>query len=187
MTNCLNPQDFDAFRDGDLSPEQRQMFLLHITGCDACREELAALQQMDAELKAAHQAISPRAEWIAKLESLVNVDSTRVVTKSSKQASQLRPLVGLATAAILLITASLAVWNFRSTEKQASNPTIKSNSESILPDAPQLAISVSTADNPTPMPREPAVLAQGDFLVGRHPKSDDEIELYWVLPIQRKQ
>jgi hypothetical protein len=187
MTNCLNPQDFEAFRDADLSPEQRQAFRSHIAGCDVCREELAAFRQMDAEIKASHQAITPRAEWLTNLESLLNAGSSRVDTKSSKQTRKLQPLVGLATAAILLITASLAAWNFRPTEKQASTPTFKSPPESTLPEAPQLASNVSTADKQTTMPRESAVLAQGDFLVGRHPKSDDEIELYWVLPIQRKQ
>jgi hypothetical protein len=187
MTNHLNPQDFDAFRAGDLSPELHQAFQSHIAGCDVCRGEFVVLQHLDDEIKAAHLEITPRTEWIANLETLLNADSARVVTKGSKQTRQFRPLIWLATAAMLLVTASLAVWNFSPPEKKASTPTIKSNPESILSGTPQFATNASAADIQKVTAKEPAVLAQGDFLVGRHPKSDDDIELYWVLPIRHKQ
>ena len=187
MTNHLSPQDFDAFRAGELNPEHCHAFQTHIAVCDVCREELAALQQMDADIKAAHQAITPRAKWLADAEALLNEDSARVVTKSSEPTRQLRSLVGLVTAAMLLITASLAVWTVSRPEKKASIPIIKSNPESILSETPQFATNASAADIQKVTTKEPAVLAQGDFLAGRHPKSDDDIELYWVLPIRHKQ
>jgi hypothetical protein len=142
---------------------------------------------MDEQINAAHQALTPRDEWLADMEALLYTESTKDVTKSFKLPRLLQMPVGLATAAILLMSAILGIVNLTPAEKQSSIPVANGDAKLTLPEAPQLTTRESDVDHQDQLPKEPSVLAQGDFLVGRHPSSDDDIELYWILPIERKQ
>jgi anti-sigma factor RsiW len=187
MTKCLTIEDFDTLRVGDISPDQRQLFQSHIAECDTCREEFLALQQMDEQINAAHQAITPRDVWIADMQALLHSESAKGATKSIKLPRGLRIPVGLATAAILLMSAILGIVNLTPAEKQTSIPVHSDDAKSTTPEVPQLTTSESDVAHQDQPPKESVVLANGEFLVGRHPSSDNDIELYWILPINRKQ
>lgn len=184
MNDCLTPQDIEVFHDGNLSPHRRQAILSHIAGCDVCRMELDALQRMDAQIIAAHHAIAPRAGWITEMEAVLASDSAQNDSKNVKQKFVSRPLVGLATAALLLVATVLASRSFIPAKNQLSIPADKFAQKSISTEATHEDGKDLAADNRPLEPHSPAVLAQGDFLVGRHPGSGEDIELYWVLPIQ---
>jgi len=57
----------------------------------------------------------------------------------------------------------------------------------VRPIEPPTTPSDQTVDDSPSAPNEPTVLAQGGFLVGKHPDDEDEIEVYWVLPVPQKQ
>ncbi len=187
MINCLSTQDIEAFHDGNLDPHLQQKFHSHIAGCDVCRTELEALQRADAQIMAAYQSIEPRPGWIAEVEAILTSDSIQNDLNSSKHRHRLRRFVGLATAALLLIATGLALWLVTPAEKQPSLLADKVTHESTSTKASRVAARDLVADDRELVSKSPAVLAQGDFLVGRHPDSGDDIELYWVLPIQHKQ
>lgn len=190
MTECLNQEEFDALLDKDANPQIQEKLRLHVASCDACQRELESLQHVDQMILDAHASIEPRVEWMADMRAMLAAESTRVdsrtVQLSNRPIQRTIPTSVLTTAAVLLIAATLALCFYPSDSKKPLGKT------------DQLAQDSQSNASPNPLPidralhaqslasKEPAVIAKGDFLAARHPGGDDEIELYWVLPIQRK-
>jgi hypothetical protein len=185
MTECPQIEEIDAFRHGELGLERRAILHAHIEACEVCQRELSALQEVDSHIVKAHNAIEPRDEWISAMKAMLAAGGNRIDTTIEDGANRIRNFVVLATAALLLIAASLAMWFFSEGRNGSliSKNTSAPDSETSQQNTPR----ERDRTDPGGAVKEPTVLAQGDFLVGRHPGSDDEIELYWVLPIQHKQ
>lgn len=190
MTECLTPEDFDALRNEVLSPHRSQDIRLHIAACDACRQEWEAFERIDALIVEDYSEIEPRAEWLADMQAMLAVDSTRVdtqrilVTHRSNHFTVLS--FAITTAALILIAAILAPWFFKSDNKQPLGTTGTVAQDSNSANTTDFAPIDRSVDVQGSVAKEPTVLAHRDFLVGKHPGDDDEIELYWVLPVQRK-
>lgn len=187
MTKCSTPEDFEDFVSGDLNSQARDSFLEHIRSCNKCSRELEIRQQTDALLKKSHGEIMPRAEWIAEIEAMLLADSLATQPHVMRTSYRIRNFVTLATAALLLIAATLTVWFITEGKRPAVQPSDKvvthdSNSTAER----QITPDHRASNEDSLVPREPTVLAQGGFLVGKHPADEDGIEVYWVLPIQQK-
>lgn len=187
MTKCSTSDDFEAFVNGDLTSQARDSFLEHIRSCNRCSRELELLQQTDALLKKSHREIIPRAEWIAEMEAMLLADSLVTQSHVMRVSYRIRNFVTLTTAALLLIAATLAVWFI----SEGKRPAVQPSDKVVTHDSNSTAERQITPDHRASnedslVPREPTVLAQGGFLVGKHPADEDGIEVFWVLPIARK-
>ena len=186
MTKCLSPEDFNAFLNGDLNSDASDDALVHIRSCDECRRELELYQRTDDLVKRAHNEIVPRSEWLADMQTMLLTESMEIQAKTLDVNFRIRYFAGLATAALLLIAATLAVWSFRDGLSSAWHPSDKV-AQDVRPIEPLAIPSAQTFDHIPAVTNEPTVLAQGGFLVGKYPDDEDEIEVYWVLPVPQKQ
>lgn len=186
MTKCLSTEDFNAFLNGDLNSEVSDDALEHIRSCDECRRELELYQHTDDLVKRAHNEIVPRSEWLADIQTMLLTKSVEIQEKTLDANYRIRNFAGLATAALLLIAATLAVWSFRDGLSSAWQPSDKV-AQDVRPTEPPTIPSDQAFDHIPAVSNEPTVLAQGGFLVGKYPDDEDEIEVYWVLPVPQKQ
>lgn len=186
MTKCLSPEEFNAFLNGDLNSDASDDALEHIRSCDECRRELELYQRTDDLVKRAHNEIVPRSEWLADMQTMLLTESMEIQAKTLEVNYRIRYFAGLATAALLLIAATLAVWSFRDGLISAWHLSDKV-AQDVRPIEPPTTPSDQTGDDSPSASNEPTVLAQGGFLVGKYPDDEDEIEVYWVLPVPQKQ
>ena len=186
MTKCLSTKDFDAFLNGDLNSQASDDVLEHIRTCDECSRELAVHQQTDDMIKRAHCEIVPRSAWIADMQSMLLAESVANQARTLDVNYRIRNFAGLATAALLLIAATLTVWAFRDVKRSALQPSDEVAQDSRPTEMPTTPGDQKIDDIPSAS-NEPTVLAQSGFLVGKHPDDKDEIEVYWVLPVPQKQ
>lgn len=186
MTKCLSPEDLFAFLNGNLNSEASDDALEHIRSCDECRWELELYQRTDDLVKRAHNEIVPRSEWLADMQTMLSTESVEIQAKTLDVNYRIRYFAGLATAALLLIAATLAVWSFRDGLSSAWHLSDKV-AQDVRPIEPPATPSDQTGDDSPSASNEPTVLAQGGFLVGKYPDDEDEIEVYWVLPVPQNQ
>jgi len=116
----LNPDQLNAFIDGELPPIEQQGIEQHLAGCHACTLRVLSATQLKAATARAGQRFAPPPEALARLTAQLHLQQTQ--TKPQPQANQrtqtrtpariysIRPAVWTSLAAAILLTVSLLGW-----------------------------------------------------------------------------
>jgi anti-sigma factor RsiW len=118
-TEHLNPATLNAYIDGELPPNERDVVQQHLTTCHACTlRVLSATQLKDATARAGHR-FAPPPEALARLTASLDAQqqtSAQQQTNSKQQTQQpakiysIRPMTWAAIAAAILLSVSLLGW-----------------------------------------------------------------------------
>jgi anti-sigma factor RsiW len=97
MAECDDSGELMAYHDGELPPERRREFEMHLTACPACAAELERLRELSRLLDEVQAPAMP-GHLAERLHGAVGLSRQRVIVKLCKAAS-------LAAAALLLACA----------------------------------------------------------------------------------
>ncbi len=118
-TNHLDPDQLNAFIDGELTPAEHQGIEQHLAICHACTLRVLSATRLKAATARAGQRFAPLPDAIARLTAQLHAQQTQ--TKPQLQAEtkrtariysmpSLRPAAWAAIAAAILLTVSLLGW-----------------------------------------------------------------------------
>jgi anti-sigma factor RsiW len=118
-TNHLDPDQLNAFIDGELTPAEHQGIEQHLAICHACTLRVLSATRLKAATARAGQRFAPPPDALARLAAQLHAQQTQ--TKPQLQAEtkktariysmpSLRPAAWAAIAAAILLTVSLLGW-----------------------------------------------------------------------------
>jgi anti-sigma factor RsiW len=118
-TNHLDPNQLNAFIDGELTPAEHQGIEQHLAICHACTLRVLSATRLKAATARAGQRFAPSPDALARLTAQLHAQQTQ--TKPQLQAEtkrtariysmpSLRPAAWAAIAAAILLTVSLLGW-----------------------------------------------------------------------------
>ena len=103
MSACEHGRRLDAYHDGEMSPEERRRFEVHLRECPACADELERLRALSRILTSASRPAVPK-ETLARVHRRVGRSRDRVPVR----------LVEALTAAAAVVLMVCGWWLWRS-------------------------------------------------------------------------
>jgi anti-sigma factor RsiW len=110
MNACGFRARIGPYYDGEVAAEERRRIELHLAACAACRQELAELSQLSAQLAAAGPGWSAEAQ--DRLHGRLEAQFQRAPLRTARAM--------LALAACLLLACTLWVWQARPADAAAA-------------------------------------------------------------------
>ncbi|MGW2835417.1 anti-sigma factor [Streptomyces sp. NPDC001286] len=95
-----------------LPPAEEAAFENHLASCDACRQEVARLQDVTAELGAAHSAPVPQHVRTATLEAIAHIRQDRAARPPRTSGRRWPRLALAASIAAATLLAGTAAWQY---------------------------------------------------------------------------
>ncbi|NYF52849.1 anti-sigma factor family protein [Tunturiibacter gelidoferens] len=109
----LNPDELNAFIDGELSSSEQDGIQLHLSTCHACTLRVLSATRLKAATVRAGQRFAPPPEALARLTTRLHSHQTQTAQTQPKTfatISHFRPAVWTALAAGILLALSLLGW-----------------------------------------------------------------------------
>lgn len=111
--NCPEIQDLlSPWLDGELSPDEREQVVEHLSGCQHCTQTLSRLQGLDASLRS---QLAPQPEQLARLAErlagALGATSTRAVTPSRTARFKGWPAVAAAALVLGVVLVPAFQWD----------------------------------------------------------------------------
>lgn len=102
MTHARIQRQLSAYLDGELVPAEADEVRLHLTGCEACREELARLQHVKSLLRRLPERAMPEDVWAAIRPQVATAVPSAAPLGEALRAMVRRPALALAGAALIV-------------------------------------------------------------------------------------
>ncbi|MCZ6792486.1 MAG: zf-HC2 domain-containing protein [Planctomycetota bacterium] len=101
MSHCERTKEFDAYHDGELSPERARALEEHLGQCPVCEQELRELQELTRSLRGV-ELVSLPTDALRRLED-------RAVSRYTSEAATTRMAVWLTAVAAAVVISGLAM------------------------------------------------------------------------------
>jgi anti-sigma factor RsiW len=112
-TEHLNPDELNAFIDGELSPSEQQGVQYHLSTCHACTLRVLSATRLKTATTHAGQRFAPPPEALVRLTAQLHSQHTQTGQTQPKAFANIyhfRPVAWTALAAAILLTVSLLGW-----------------------------------------------------------------------------